>query len=119
MNAINFVQEEMIREMNYPDFRAGDNVIVSYKIVEGTKERIQSFRGNVIQIKGTGATKTFTVRKVSKGYGIERIFPLLLPTIDKIEVVKEMAVRRSKLYFIRDKRKKKKKLKEKSSKDTK
>lgn len=102
MDAIKFVQEQTTRETDYPKFRAGDNVAVSYKIIEGSKERIQVFRGNVIQIKGEGATKTFTVRKVSGGVGVERIFPFASPNIDEIQVLKRGKVRRARLYYLRD-----------------
>ncbi len=102
MDAIKFVQEQMSKEQTYPSFRAGDNVAVSYKIIEGSKERIQIFRGNVIQIKGTGATKTFTVRKLSGGVGVERIFPFASPAIAEIEVLKKGKVRRARLYYLRD-----------------
>ena len=102
MDAIKFVQSELSKEQNYPNFRPGDNVAVSYKIVEGTKERIQSFRGDVIQIKGTGSTKTFTVRKISNGVGVERIFPFAGPAITEIKVLKRGKVRRAKLYYLRD-----------------
>ncbi len=101
MDAINYVQEQMSQGQNHPSFRAGDNVVVSYKIKEGNKERIQEFRGDVIQIKGTGATKTFTVRKVSNGVGVERIFPLASPAIDGIKVLKRGRVRRAKLFYLR------------------
>lgn len=101
MDAIKYVQEQMSKELNYPAFRPGDNVVVSYKIVEGTKERIQAFRGDVIQINGDGATKTFTVRKMSNGVGVERIFPYAAPGIVEIKVLKRGKVRRSKLYYLR------------------
>lgn len=101
MDAIKFVQEQMTPENNHPTFRPGDNVAVSYKIVEGAKERIQIFRGDVIQIKGTGVTKTFTVRKMSSGVGVERIFPLVSPAITEIKVLKRGKVRRAKLYYLR------------------
>ena len=112
MDAIKFVQEQLSKEQNYPKFSAGDNVVVSYKIVEGTKERIQDFRGNVIQIKGTGATKTFTVRKISNGVGVERIFPLASPSIVGIKVLKYGKVRRSRLFYLRDRVGKKARIKE-------
>ena len=101
MDAIKFVQEQMSQEVKHPTFRPGDNVAVSYKIVEGTKERIQIFRGDVLQIKGTGATKTFTVRKMSSGVGVERIFPLTSPSIVEIKILKRGKVRRAKLYYLR------------------
>ena len=87
---------------NIPDFKAGDNINVHYKIVEGSKERIQVFRGDVIQRKGSGETQTFTVRKISNGIGVERIFPLFSPNIDKIEVNKIGKVRRAKIFYLRD-----------------
>lgn len=98
--------KELSKKLNagkeIPDFKAGDNINVHYKIIEGSKERIQIFRGDVIQKKGTGATQTFTVRKISNGVGVERIFPLLSPNIDKIEVNKVGKVRRAKIFYIRE-----------------
>lgn len=102
MDAIKFVQEKTLTERNFPDFRPGDNVVVSYMIREGNKERIQKFRGDVIQIKGQGLTKTFTVRKMSSGVGVERIFPFASPSIDSIEVLKRGKVRRARLFYLRD-----------------
>ncbi len=101
MDAIKFVQEQMSKKQEYPAFRTGDNVVVSYKIVEGAKERIQSYRGDVIKINGEGATKTFTVRKISNGIGVERIFPYAGPAIVDLKVLKRGKVRRSKLYYLR------------------
>ena len=102
MDAIKFVHEQVIAKKELPKFRAGDNVVVSYRIIEGEKERIQDFRGNVIQIKGEGPTKTFTVRKMSNGVGVERIFPLSSPNIAGIKVLKRGKVRRARLYYLRD-----------------
>ncbi len=102
MDAIKFIQDEMSKKLDYPSFRPGDNVAVSYKIIEGSKERIQIFRGDVIQIKGTGATKTFTVRKISNNVGVERIFPMASPNIVEIKVLKRGKVRRAKLYYLRE-----------------
>ena len=102
MDAIKFVNEEMNKGKDLPDFRAGDNVVVSYRIIEGEKERIQDYRGNVIQINGSGLTKTFTVRKMSNGVGVERIFPLNSPNIAEIKVLKRGKVRRAKLYYLRN-----------------
>jgi large subunit ribosomal protein L19 len=102
MNAVKFVQEQMSAAPEFPEFRAGDNVVVNYKIVEGNKERIQAFRGTVLQIKGQGLGKTFTVRKVSNGVGVERIFPFTSPNIVSIEVVKHGRVRRSRIFYLRD-----------------
>ena len=102
MDAIKYIQEQVSKEQKYPDFRPGDNVVISYKIVEGAKERIQAYRGDVIQIKGTGSTKTFTVRKISNGVGVERVFPFASPAIVELKVLKRGKVRRAKLYYLRD-----------------
>lgn len=102
MDAIKFVQEELTKELTYPKFGPGDNISVSYKIVEGAKERIQIFKGDVIQIKGSGATKTFTVRKISGNIGVERIFPFAGPSITNILVNKRGKVRRAKLFYLRE-----------------
>lgn len=114
MDAIKFVHEQMTPERSFPNFRAGDNIVVSYRIVEGDKERIQSFRGNVIQIKGQGPTKTFTVRKMSNGVGVERIFPFSSPGIVEIEVTKRGKVRRSRLFYLRQLVGKKARIKERT-----
>lgn len=100
-------------EAEVPAFKAGDTITVTYRIIEGNKERLQSFRGVVIQIKGTGKTKMFTIRKVSNGVGVERIFPLYSPHIDKIEVNKYGVVRRARIYYLRDLTGKKARIKEK------
>lgn len=102
MEAINYVHEQLGTKKDLPSFRPGDNIVVSYKIIEGAKERIQSFRGDVIQINGDGATKTFTVRKMSNGVGVERIFPFGAPAIEEIKVLKRGKVRRAKLYYLRE-----------------
>ncbi len=101
MDAIKFVHEQMTQRREFPAFRAGDNVVVSYKIVEGDKERIQDFRGDVLQISGEGATKTFTVRKMSSGVGVERIFPFSSPNIVEIKLLKRGKVRRSRIFYLR------------------
>ena len=98
---------------SYPEFKAGDTITVTYKIKEGDKFRLQSFRGVVIQIKGSGKTKMFTIRKISNGVGVERIFPLYSPHIDKIEVNKVGVVRRARIYYLRDLTGKKARIKEK------
>lgn len=102
MDAIKFVHEQVTPEKKFPAFRPGDNIVVSYKIIEGDKQRIQDFRGDVIQIKGEGPTKTFTVRKVSNGVGVERIFPFQSPNIAEIKLLKRGKVRRARLYYLRD-----------------
>ena len=114
MNLLNYVEEQMTTERDgLPKFRPGDNVTVKYKIVEGTKERIQAFRGDVIQINGQGLTKTFTVRKMSNGVGVERIFPFNGPAIVGIQINKYGKVRRAKLFYLRDLVGKKARIKEK------
>ena len=110
---INYVEGETRRDSDFPDFRAGDNITVNYKIIEGSKQRIQAFRGDVIQIKGTGATKTFTVRKMSNGIGVERIFPFNSPAVDAILLNKRGKVRQSRLFYLRDLVGKKARIKEK------
>ena len=101
MDAIKFIQEQLAEVKNYPDFKPGDNISVSFKIIEGEKERIQTFKGDVIQINGEGATKTFTIRKMSNGVGVERIFPYYSPIIVNIDVNKRGRVRRAKLFYLR------------------
>lgn len=101
--AIKFVQENSLSNTKkLPTFKAGDNVTVNYKIKEGGKERTQGFRGDVIKLQGTGITKTFTVRKISEGVGVERLFPLHSPNIDSIELHKVGRVRRAKLFYLRE-----------------
>ena len=116
MELINFVENELKRDINYPDFTVGDNITVHYKIKEGDKERIQKFRGDVLQIKGCGTSKTFTVRKISSGVGVERIIPFFSPLIDKVELHKKGRVRRAKLYYLRELVGKKARIKEKRTK---
>jgi large subunit ribosomal protein L19 len=114
MDAIKYVQDQMnVGNEKLPQFRAGDTVSVSYKIKEGDKERIQIYRGDVIQIKGEAGNKTFTVRKISNGVGVERVFPLFSPNIDGIQVTKFGKVRRSRLYYLRELTGKKARIKEK------
>jgi len=112
MDLINYVTEQMSHANELPDFRPGDNVSVSYRIKEGDKERIQKYRGDVLQIKGHGLTKTFTVRKMSNGVGVERIFPMASPNIVAVDVLKRGKVRRAKLYYLRELVGKKAKIKE-------
>lgn len=113
MNAIDFVHEQLTTKAAIPSFKAGDNVTVNYKIVEGNKERIQSFKGDVIKRQGNGATASFTVRKISDGVGVERLFPVFSPNIDSILVNKVGRVRRAKLYFQRERSGKSARIKEK------
>ncbi|MDB5226488.1 MAG: ribosomal protein [Bacteroidota bacterium] len=102
MDKVKELTQKFTENKGVPAFKAGDNINVHYKIIEGSKERIQIFRGDVIQKKGTGNTQTFTVRKISNGIGVERIFPLFSPNIDKIEVNKVGKVRRAKIFYIRE-----------------
>ncbi|HVI47007.1 MAG TPA: 50S ribosomal protein L19 [Chitinophaga sp.] len=113
MNAISFVHEQLTAKKQYPKFKAGDNVTVNYKIVEGNKERIQSFKGDVVKIQGTGFTASFTVRKISDGIGVERLFPLYSPNIDGIVLNKVGKVRRARLYYLRERAGKAARIKEK------
>ena len=112
MDAISFIHDQVTNQTEMPAFRAGDTVVVDYRITEGDKSRIQQFRGDVIQIKGEGSTKTFTVRKISNGVGVERIFPMASPAIDKVAIVKHGKVRRSRLFYLRDRVGKKARIKE-------
>ncbi len=100
--AVAFVHQQLNTKKETPDFKAGDNITVNYKIIEGSKERIQSFKGDVIKRQGKGFTATFTVRKISDGVGVERLFPVNSPNIDSIVVNKRGRVRRAKLYYQRD-----------------
>ncbi len=111
---IKLVEHEFakIRETR-PSFKPGDTVNVHVKIKEGNKERVQQFQGTVIQRRGTGTGESFTVRKISNGVGVERIFPIVSPTIDKIEVLKQGKVRRAKLYYLKGKHGKAARIKEK------
>jgi large subunit ribosomal protein L19 len=111
--AVQFVHEQLTGKKDFPKFKAGDNISVNYKIVEGGKERIQSFRGDVIKRQGTGQTATFTVRKISDGVGVERTFPIYSPNIESIELNKTGRVRRAKLYFLRERSGKSARIKEK------
>lgn len=110
---IGIANKAMWGEKQVPSFKSGDTITVTYKIVEGNKERLQSFRGVVIQIKGTGVTKMFTIRKISNGVGVERIFPLYSPHIDSIEVNKRGVVRRARIYYLRNLTGKKARIREK------
>lgn len=111
MSLMQAVEEGFKREMT--NFQIGDTVRVSVKVIEGDKERIQPFDGVVIARHGGGTRETFTVRKISFGVGVERIFPLFSPSIDKVDVLKRGSVRRAKLYYLRGKKGKAAKIKEK------
>jgi len=115
MNTVDLIIDELGYKNPHPDFDAGDTITVYYKIVEGDKQRIQAFKGNVIQKKGGAKshTQTFTVRKMSNSVGVERVFPLFSPNIDKIEVNRKGRVRRARLFYLRDAKGKRAKIKEK------
>ncbi|NLN26472.1 MAG: 50S ribosomal protein L19 [Bacteroidetes bacterium] len=110
---IKFVEDEFVVKKDFPEFGAGDTITVYYEIREGDKTRTQFFRGVVIQVKGTGKTKTFTIRKMSGTIGVERIFPINMPALQRIEVNKKGSVRRARIYYFRDLTGKKARIKEK------
>lgn len=110
---IQFVNEQMLPKKEYPAFGPGDTILINYRITEGNKQRIQAYKGVVIAIRGRGLNKTITVRKVSFGVGVERIFPLYSPYIESIELIRKGKVRRAKLYYLRNLKGKKAKIKEK------
>ena len=114
MDAIKFVQEQMLEEKKFPEINAGDNISVKYRIIEGEKERVQTFKGDVIQIKGTGRTKMLTVRKLSGNIGVERIFPMTSPNLVDVNINKKGKVRRARLFYLRNLIGKKAKIKEKT-----
>jgi large subunit ribosomal protein L19 len=106
------VEATQFREEDLPAFDPGDTIVVHVRVIEGEKERIQLFQGVVISIKGSGASQTFMVRKVSNGVGVERIFPMHSPRIAKVELVRRGRVRRAKLYYLRNLRGKAARIKE-------
>ena len=113
MNSLlKFVQDEFVTKKDFPEFGAGDTITVYYEIREGEKVRTQFFKGVVLQVKGTGSSKTFTIRKMSGTVGVERIFPINLPALQKIEVDKKGKVRRSRIYYFRGLTGKKARIKE-------
>lgn len=109
---IKYVQDACFEKKDFPDFKAGDTVTVYYQIKEGEKSRTQFFKGVVIQRRGSAATETFTIRKMSGTVGVERIFPINMPAIQKIEVNKRGKVRRSRIYYFRKLTGKKARIKE-------
>jgi large subunit ribosomal protein L19 len=112
MDTTEIIAQELTASRELPLFKSGDNITVHYTIKEGDKERTQLFKGDVIQRKGSGATETFTVRKISHSIGVERIFPINSPLISKIEVNKKGRVRRSKIFYLRKLTGKKARIKE-------
>jgi large subunit ribosomal protein L19 len=115
MDLVRLATDSLSEKKDFPAFKAGDTITVYYKIVEGTKERIQQYQGVVLQRRGTGSSQTFTVRKISNGVGVERIFPLYSPKIDKISVDKRGIVRRARIFYLRDISGKKARIEEKKS----
>ncbi len=115
MDLIKVAAETIIGKREIPDFKAGDTITVFYKIIEGNKERVQQYQGVVLQRKGTGMAQTFTVRKISNGVGVERIFPLFSPKIDRIVVDKKGIVRRARIFYLRDISGKKARIEEKKA----
>lgn len=107
-----FVQDELIVKKDFPEFGAGDTITVYYEIKEGEKTRTQFFKGVVIQRRGAGATETFTIRKMSGAVGVERIFPINLPALQKIEINKTGHVRRARIFYFRELTGKKAKIKD-------
>ena len=113
---IQYVEDNFVTVKEFPVFKAGDTITVSYRIVEGTKERIQQFQGVVLQIGGHGTSKTFTVRKISGGIGVERIFPYASPLIAEININKRGVVRRARIFYLRKLTGKKARIKERRGK---
>jgi len=109
---VKYVQDEFVDRKDLPDFSAGDTITVYYEITEGQKTRTQFFRGVVIQKRGTGSSQTFTIRKMSGTVGVERIFPINLPAIQKIEINKKGSVRRARIFYFRGLTGKKARIKE-------
>ncbi len=105
--------EDLVERKDLPEFKAGDTITVHYKIKEGNKERIQNFQGVVLQRRGSGSTETFTVRKITNGIGVERVFPICSPFIEQIDVNKRGAVRRARIFYLRNLTGKKARIKEK------
>lgn len=112
MDLIKIAEEAFLQKKEYPEFKSGDTITVTYKIKEGNKERLQNFRGVVLQRRGSGTTQTFTVRKISDGIGVERIFPYFSPFIDNIEINKYGKVRRARIFYLRGLTGKKARIKE-------
>ena len=109
---VQYVEDNFVEKRDYPKFKSGDTITVGYKIIEGSKERIQHFQGVVLQIAGSGATKNFTIRKISSGIGVERIFPFNSPRITEIVVNKHGVVRRARIFYLRGLTGKKARIKE-------
>ena len=115
MSIIREIQKDLLVVKDLPVFGAGDTISVSYKIIEGVKERIQQFQGVVLQRRGNGATETFTVRKMSGNIGVERIFPITSPFLDSISIIKRGAVRRARIFYFRERTGKSARIREKKN----
>jgi len=113
MDFLKELESELVEANKLPEFKSGDTITVSYKIKEGSKERIQQFQGVVLQRKGQGTTETFTIRKMSGNVGVERIFPLTSPAIDSIKVNKHGSVRRARIFYFRERTGKSARIREK------
>ncbi len=113
MEAIKFVENDLSQINQYPEFKSGDTITVYYKIKEGNKERTQFFQGVVLQRRNSGANETFTIRKMSGGIGVERVFPFASPFIEKIEVNKHGNVRRARIFYLRERTGKSARIREK------
>lgn len=112
MDLVRYVQDKYITKKEFPEFKAGDTITVYYEIKEGQKTRTQFFKGTVIQLRGTGLTKTFTIRKMSGEVGVERVFPINMPALQKIEVDRRGKVRRARIFYFRNLRGKKARIKD-------
>lgn len=112
IDLVKFVEEQFVTRKDFPTFKAGDTITVSYKIIEGSKERIQQYQGVVIQRSGEKSKETFTVRKISGGVGVERIFPMASPFLEEIVVNKHGVVRRARIFYLRNLTGKKARIKE-------
>ncbi len=113
MDLIKYVQDQYVERKDLPDFSAGDTITVYYQIKEGEKTRTQFFRGIVLQRRGSGSSETFTIRKMSGNVGVERIFPINNPALEKIEINKRGKVRRSRIFYQRERTGKSARIKEK------
>lgn len=113
MDKVKEIAKKLVEVKEWPAFAAGDTVTVTYKIKEGNKERLQSFRGDIIQRRGSGTSATFTIRKITGGIGVERIFPISSPFIEEIKVEKRGKVRRARIYYLRGRTGKATRIKEK------
>lgn len=102
MDLVKYVQDKYVEVKDFPEFAAGDTITVYYKIKEGAKERTQFFRGIVLQRRGSGSTETFTIRKMSGSIGVERIFPVNMPALEKVEINKKGKVRRARIFYQRE-----------------